>query len=74
MKTFEDFLNSKGIKRVDESVIFQKNLLQKLLDENNKNKKVEYYSKNESNESIMFYSKPFLKGLYDDYKKENGAI
>ena len=74
MKTFEEFLNSKGIKCVDDSVVFEKTLLQKSLDKHNKNKKVEYYSKNESNENIMFYSKPFLKDLYDDYKKENGGI
>ena len=74
MKTFEEFLDSKGIKIVDDTVEKERLSLQQFLDKQGKGKNVEYYSKFEFSESIMFYSKPFLKDLYDDYKKENGGI
>ena len=74
MKTFEEFLNSKGIKIVDDTVEKERFSLQQFLDKQGKGKNLEYYSKFEFSESIMFYSKPFLKDLYDDYKKENVGI
>ena len=74
MKTFEEFLDSKGIKIVDDTVEKERLSLQQFLDKQGKGKNVEYYSKFEFSESIMFYSKPFLKDLYDDYKKENVGI